>query len=177
MKVSVCVLLPLTMCLSMLSSVRVSAQTNGPPPLTSNRPGIGDSEDLVGRAVLQLELGVQFDSSRSGGESNWTTGWGQSTVRVGIVDPVEVFVTWGGFSVDRDSAAGITVVESGSNDVLLGAKFAVLSESRHGLTLTLQPSTSFPIGGDDFSSGSYDSSVRLMWGRSLPTRTGGIGTT
>jgi hypothetical protein len=44
----------------------------------------------------------------------------------------------------------------------------VLSESRHGLTLTVQPTTSFPIGGEDFSSGSYDGSFRLMWGRSLP---------
>jgi Putative MetA-pathway of phenol degradation len=168
LKVSLRVLLPLTICLAMLSSVRVSAQTNGPPPLTSNRPGIGDSEDLVGRAVVQLELGVQSDSLRSGDEHEWMTGWGQSTFRVGIVNPVEVFVTWGGFSVDRDSVAGITVVESGSTDVLLGAKFAVLSESRHGLTLTVQPTTSFPIGGEDFSSGSYDGSFRLMWGRSLP---------
>jgi Putative MetA-pathway of phenol degradation len=168
LKVSLRVLLPLTICLAMLSSVWVSAQTNGPPPLTSNRPGIGDSEDLVGRAVVQLELGVQSDSLRSGDEHEWMTGWGQSTFRVGIVNPVEVFVTWGGFSVDRDSVAGITVVESGSTDVLLGAKFAVLSESRHGLTLTVQPTTSFPIGGEDFSSGSYDGSFRLMWGRSLP---------
>jgi Putative MetA-pathway of phenol degradation len=168
LKVSVRVLLPLTICLAMISSVRVSAQTNGPPPLTSNRPGIGDSEDLVGRAVVQLELGVQSASLRSGDEHEWTTGWGQSTFRFGIVNPVEVFVTWGGFSVDRDSVAGITVVESGSTDVLLGAKFAVLSESRHGLTLTVQPTTSFPIGGEDFSSGSYDGSFRLMWGRSLP---------
>ena len=168
LKISLSVLLPLTIGVMMLSSVRLSAQATSPPPLTSNRPGIGDSEDLVGRAVVQLELGVQSDSTRSGDETNWTTGWGQSTVRLGIIDPVEVFVTWGGFSVDRDSVSGSTIVESGSTDVLLGAKFAVLKESRHGLTLTVQPTTSFPIGGDDFSSGSYDGSLRFMWGRSLP---------
>ena len=83
-------------------------------------------------------------------------------MRVGIVDPVEVFLTWGGFSVDRDSTAGVTVVETGSTDLLLGAKFAVLDESRHGLTLTVEPTTTLPIGSDDFSTGSYDGAVRLI---------------
>ena len=160
-------LVSFTTCLLLFSSAPANGQ-NAPPPLTSNRPGIGDSEDLVGRAVLQLELGVQAGATRSGDEYDWSTGWGQSTLRVGILDPVEVFVTWGGFSVDRDSTAGATVVETGSTDLLLGAKFAVLDESRHGLTLTVEPTTTLPIGSDDFSTGSYDGAVRLMWGKSLP---------
>ena len=145
-----------------------SAQTISPPPLTSNRPGIGDSEALVGRAVLQLELGVETAQSRLETERDLATSWAQSTLRIGVIDPIELFVNWGGVSVNRDSAAGVTEIETGSNDVVLGAKFAILDESRHGLTLTVAPSSSLPIGGDDFSSGSYDGSLRFLWARSLP---------
>lgn len=153
--------------LLLLSSVPASAQA-APPELTSNRPGIGDSEALVGRGVLQLELGVEATDSRTAAEQKRATVWGQSTLRIGIVDRIEAFVNWGGVSVDRDSAAGTTVIEAGSNDVVLGAKFAVLNEPRHAVTFTIAPSSSLPIGGDDFSSGSYDGSLRLMWARSLP---------
>jgi hypothetical protein len=145
-----------------------NGQTPAPAPLTSNRPGIGDSEALVGRAVLQVELGVETARSRSGDEREWSSSWGQSTLRIGILDPIELFVNWGGVTVDRDSAAGVTVIEAGSNDVVLGAKFAILDESRHGLTVTVAPSSSLPIGGDDFGTGSYDGSLRLLWARSLP---------
>ena len=152
----------------LLSSAPVSGQAAKAPELTSNRPGIGDSEALVGRGVLQLELGVEASDSRTAGEQTWETVWGQATLRIGIVDRIEAFVNWGGVSVDRDAAAGTTVIETGTNDVILGAKFALLDESRHGVTFTVAPSSSLPIGGDDFSSGSYDGSLRLMWARSLP---------
>ena len=155
-------------CLLILPVVSVSAQNGAPPPLTSNRPGIGDSEALVGRAIVQLELGVETAQSRFQDDREWSTSWAQSTVRIGIADPIELFVNWGGVTVDRHSAAGVTVIDAGSNDVVLGAKFGVLDESRHGLTFTVAPSSSLPIGGDDFSSGSYDGSLRLLWARSLP---------
>jgi hypothetical protein len=157
-------------CISALTSASLSAQvttTPAIPPITSNRPGIGDSEALVGRAVVQLELGIESDVTTLNDEHSWTTGWGQSTLRVGIVDPVEIFVSWGGWSVDRIAETGSTRIEAGGNDLLVGAKFAILDESRHGLTLTVQPFTSVPIGGDDFSSHSYDGALRLLWARSL----------
>lgn len=158
----------LATCLAGLNVPAYGQAAATPPPITSNRPGIGDSEALVGRTIVQLELGVQTGRSISGDERNWTTGWGQSTLRIGIVDPIEVFVTWGGLSVDRDSVEGVTRIETGATYLLMGSKFAVLNESRHGLTLTLAPSFSIPIGGDDSSSGSYDGSLRLLWARSLP---------
>jgi hypothetical protein len=157
------------MCLVGFSSVPVNAQPATPvPAITSNRPGIGDSEALVGGRVVQLELGIQTGESRSAGEDDWSTSLGQSTLRIGIVNPVEVFVSWGGLSVSRVSVTDVTHDEAGATDLLMGAKLALLDESRHGVTLTVQPSFSLPIGGDDFSSGSYDGSLRLMWGRTLP---------
>ena len=126
-----------------------------PPPITSNRPGIGDSEALVGRGVVQLELGIQTQVTRFGGERDWTTDWGQSTLRVGIVDAVEVYVSWGGVAVDRVAETGSTRIVTGATDLLVGAKIALLDESRHFLTLTASPATSVPIGRGDFSSGSY----------------------
>ncbi len=122
--------------------------------------------------MVQLELGVQAGASVSGDSHEWLTDWGQSTLRVGVFDPMEIFATWGGLSVSRDAMEGVTRVHTGANDLLLGAKLAVLDESHHGLTLTVEPSFSIPIGGDDFSSSSYDGALRLMWGKSLPRNWG-----
>jgi hypothetical protein len=112
-------------------------------------------------------VGIESDVTTLDGVRDWTTGWGQSTLRVGLVDPVEVFASWGGLSVERDAEGGSTRVEVGGNDLLVGAKFALLDETRHGLTFTVQPFASVPIGGDDFSTGSYDGALRLLWARSL----------
>ena len=156
-------------CFVVLYSASASGQGAAPPPpITSNRPGIGDSEALVGRGVVQLELGIQTQVTRFGGERDWTTDWGQSTLRVGFVDAVEVHVSWGGVAVDRVAETGSTRIVTGATDLFVGAKIALLDESRHFLTLTASPATSVPIGGDDFSSGSYDGALRLLWARSLP---------
>ena len=43
-----------------------------------------------------------------------------------------------------------------------------MSEDRHGLTLSVAPAWSFPVGSEEFTSSSNDGSFRLMWARSLP---------
>jgi hypothetical protein len=138
------------------------------PPLTSNRPGIADSESLVAPRVFQVEAGVQWQQAPSEAEREWTQTWGQLTVRYGLRPWLELFTGWDGLSLDRVSVDGTSRVEAGGNDLRFGAKVAVLSEERHGVMLTLAPGWSVPVGGEEFSSGSNDASFRVLWARSLP---------
>jgi hypothetical protein len=138
------------------------------PPLTSNRPGIGDSEALVPAGAIQVEAGVQGQGEPPGDDRRWAQTWGQLTFRFGVTPRLEIFSGWDGLSLERLRGTGASRVVSGVGDLRVGAKFAVLNEDRHELTLTISPMLSFPIGSSSFSSGTYDGSFRLLLARSLP---------
>ena len=151
----------------LLMAISAGAQTID-APLTSNRPGIADSEALVGRGVVQIEGGIQAQDSPSGGDRGWTQTWGQLTIRLGLAPRIELFAGWDGLSVDRIHVNGQSHFVTGGNDLRIGTKLAVLSEDRHGVTLTVAPAWSFPVGSETFTSSSNDGSFRLLWSRSLP---------
>jgi Putative MetA-pathway of phenol degradation len=151
----------------LLTAISAHAQP-AVPPLTSNRPGIGDSEAIVARGAIQVESGVQWQDAPLGEDRRWTQTWGQLTVRVGLTPRLEVFGGWDGLSVDRVRVNGESRLVTGGNDVRLGAKLGVLTEERNGLTLTVAPAWSFPVGSQEFTTNSNDGSLRLLWARSLP---------
>src|SRR5688572_25286195 len=93
-----------------------SAAQSVPPPLTSNRPGIGDSEALVAHGAVQLEAGVQGQDAPPGDDRRWTQTWGQLTVRFGLRSRIELFAGWDGLSLDRVSAGGESRFLAGGND-------------------------------------------------------------
>ena len=144
------------------------AQTSTVPPLTSNRPGIGESEALVIPRAVQIEAGGIFEGAPPTDERRWTETWGQLTFRYGVSRRIEIFGGWDGLSLDRVSAQGVSRVVAGGNDLRVGAKLGLLTEEANGLTVTISPSWSFPVGSEEFTSGSQDPSFRLMWSRSLP---------
>jgi outer membrane putative beta-barrel porin/alpha-amylase len=150
----------------LLMAVSVGAQSVA--PLTSNRPGIGNSEALVGRGMIQVEGGMQVEGAPQQSDQQWTQTWGQLTMRFGLTPRVEIFSTWDGLSVTRLQAGGASHILDGGNDLLVGTKLAVMTEARHHVTLTVEPAWSFPIGADAFSSNSNDGSFRVLWARSLP---------
>ena len=146
----------------------LQAEQANPSALTSNRPGIAESEALVGPGTLQVEAGVQASESPLGAEEQQEITWGELAVRAGVTPRVEVFAGWDGLSLDRIQTNGESHIEAGGNDLRIGVKLALLDEDRHGLTLTLSPTWSFPIGDERFGSGSEDWSLRVMWARTLP---------
>lgn len=146
----------------------VLAQTPTVPPLTSNRPGIAESEELVFPGVVQVEAGGMFEGAPRGDDRRWTETWGQLTLRYGVTRRLEIFGGWDGLSLDRMSVLGVSRIVAGGNDLRVGAKLGLLMEEAHGLTLTFSPTWSFPIGSEEFTSGSQDPSFRVMWSRSLP---------
>jgi hypothetical protein len=145
-----------------------AAQQTDVPPLTSNRPGIADSEELVPPRAFQVEAGGVFADAPPGEEHRWTQTWGQLTLRYGLTRRIEFFGGWDGLSLDRVTVLGQSRVVAGGNDLRVGAKFALLIEEANGLTVTIAPAWSFPTGSEAFTSGSQDPSFRILWARSLP---------
>lgn len=137
-------------------------------PLTSNRPGIADSEALVPPGALQLEAGVEVDEAPPESNPRWSQTWGELTLRYGVARRIEIFGGWDGLSLDRAFSNGQSRIVAGGNDVVVGTKLSLLTEDAHGFTLTLAPSWSFPVGAEEFTSGSEDPSFRVLWARSLP---------
>jgi hypothetical protein len=144
-----------------------AAPQDEPPPLTSNRPGIADSEALVPSGAFQFEAGVQDQDAPSGDDRRWTQTWGQLTVRYGMTSRVELFAGWDGLSLNRVLLEGESRIVAGGNDVRVGTKLAILMEDAHGLTVTIAPAWSFPVGSEAFTSNSNDPSFRVLWARSL----------
>jgi hypothetical protein len=95
-----------------LAIVQAAAQSD-PPPLTSNRPGIGDSEALVPRGAFQLEAGMQAQDAPPGSDRGWTETFGQVTMRVGLTRRVEVYGGWDGVSLDRVRIDGESHIVTG----------------------------------------------------------------
>ena len=156
--------------LALIIPLKALAQTQLPdvPPLTSNRPGIADSEELVPSRTFQVEAGGVFQDAPPAGDRRWTQTWGQLTFRYGLARRIEIFGGWDGLSVDRVSFQGQSRVVAGGNDLRVGAKVALLLEETNAVTLTIAPAWSFPIGSEAFTSGSQDPSFRVLWARSLP---------
>ena len=148
--------------------IGVSAGAQTVTPLTSNRPGIGNSEALVQRHAIQVEGGMQVEGAPSQSDQRWTQTWGQLTMRFGLATRVEIFSAWNGLSVTRLQAGSASQLVEGGNDLVVGSKLAVLTEARHHITLSVEPAWSFPVGSEAFSSNSNDGSLRLLWARSLP---------
>ena len=146
------------------------ADAQSVPPLTSNRPGISDSEVLVPVRAIQLEAGVQAQGEPRDSDVRSTDTFGELTLRIGVRPRIELFVGWDGLSLDRVRVNGQSRFVAGGNDLLVGTKLAVLSEERHGLTLAVAPAWSFPVGSEDETSGSNDPSLRLLWARSLTAK-------
>jgi hypothetical protein len=122
---------------------------------------------VIPRAI-QVEAGGIFEGAPPTDERRWTETWGQLTLRYGITRCIEIFGGWDGLSLDRVSTLGVSRILAGGNDLRVGAKLGLLTEEANGLTVTMSPVWSFPVGSEEFTSGSQDPSFRLMWSRSLP---------
>ncbi|MGH9383517.1 MAG: transporter [Vicinamibacterales bacterium] len=156
-----------------LSGPSVLAQTlpvSSPlaPPLTSNRPGIAESEAILVPRAFQLESGFTLAEFSDGGVRHRLVDLPEATLRFGLTPRFELFANLSSYFWDRATFGGRAERASGASDLSVNAKIGWLSEARHGITLAAAVGLSLPVGSDEFSSGGYDPSVRLLWSRSVP---------
>jgi hypothetical protein len=138
------------------------------PPMTSNRPGISESEALLVPRSFQVELGMAFSEFSDALMRHQVVDLPEATIRFGVTPRVELFANVSNWFVDHRTFGDVSGDVSGAGDTSINAKLAWLSEGQHPINLNVAAGLSLPVGSDDFSSGGYDPSLRLLWSRSLP---------
>ena len=153
----------LALALCLLSGLSLTGRAQRQVPLTSNRPGIGESESLVPEGAVQIEAGLTDARLGAGADRQHLLDFPEVTVRVGVSRRVEVFGSTAGLWLDRTAGA---VDAHGGADVQLNTKIGLLASRR--TLVSLAGGLSVPTGSGPFTSGGYDPSLRLLWSRALP---------
>jgi hypothetical protein len=127
-------------------------QASEPPPISTERPTVGYSPDLIPGGSLQFENGsnVLFQKAQ------YAADLPETLVRLGLTDRFEtrflisnaVYPSSAGKFESADAACSAKVLLAGPNTRL--PKSAILS-------------LSFPTGSPSQTSGSYDPSLTLIW--------------
>ena len=111
----------------------LAEETEGPPPMTIDRPSLGTASQTVGDGVVQLEAGYSYTSDRESGVGSHSV---PLTLRVGVGDDLEFRV---------DGAASPWAGEfSGMEDPVPGVKwtFARSEKASYGLLANVE----VPVG-------------------------------
>jgi hypothetical protein len=140
-------------------------------PLSADRPGLGDSSDVVGRGVWQVESGFSLEADRDGGGS--ATARELTTplllMRVGVSERIDLRLGVEGLVADSSGLSG-SEWQSGRSDVELGMRWLVADQEQLGVDLTMMPLLSLPAGSEGSTSHGYDPTLKLAWNRNLPQR-------
>jgi hypothetical protein len=141
------------------------------PPMSTDRPDITDSTDVVGRGIWQVETGVSFQADLDEGISHHEVTMPQAMLRVGVSERLELRFSGDGVlsdSVALPDVAGRRTRVTGGSDLEVGAKWKLFERPRAGFVAALEPVFSLPIGSDDFTSGGYDPTLKVIVDRELP---------
>ena len=143
------------------------AQTLPPvaPPLVSDRPGFGESTEVVGRSVVQFESGLTF--ARVNPQQRQFTA-PELLARIGIARRFEVRVASDGYVAQSAETTAGSAWSHGHADLELGAKLKLLDAARAGVDLAVIPFMSLPTASEGFSTARYDPGFEIAALRRLP---------
>jgi len=139
----------------------------GPATISANRPGFGETADVVGRGIFQVESGMVFDGDRVDDFTARTITAPAYLVRLGLTSRLELQVASEGMFSRLLSAPGLSSRVSGLADVDLGFKAKLATEADAGANVAVLGTLNLPTGADGFTSGGYDPGVKLAFGKSL----------
>jgi len=161
--------------LCLVGASSVSAQPQPPasltpdanlPELITDRPDITESSAVVGHGVWQLETGMLFESDRAERVTVHDLSAPNALMRIGIGSRFELRLGGEGM-LSETLSTGVPRATAGS-DFQLGFKYVFLDQSRAGVDAAIIPIVSFPVGGNEFSSGSTDPTLKVTLSRDLP---------
>jgi hypothetical protein len=139
------------------------------PELTSNRPGISESEALLPPKAFQLESGLTYAEFDDGDGRHRQVDFPEATLRFGLATRFEAFVNGSNLVWNRTiSAPGVSSASTRGTDFSLNLKVGFLSEDANTFTLSTAMGVSLPVGSEGESSDGYDPSLRMLWNKNLP---------
>lgn len=142
-------------CPWLLLAAATVAQEAG--PINTERPSFSASPITVDAGTIQVETGYEFLRDDSGGDFESHT-LPQLLMRVGLVERIELQVSWAGYT--RAEAGNVDF--DGRNDVSVGAKWQVTGEQAT-VPVALFAGLSLPVGDDEFTTDEVDPIISAFW--------------
>lgn len=154
----------------LLTPVSGFAQDNaGLPELVTDRPDFTESSDVVGRGIVQLEMGTTFESNRTAGDQDRTMSTPLALARIGVSKRLELRFSTDGFVLDSLRTGFGQATTKGQADLEVGAKFVLSTgDATRGFQMAVIPMASLPTGSDAMSSNTVDPTVKFTWAKDLP---------
>lgn len=146
-----------------------------PQPIDPDRPDLNTSAAVVGKGLLQIETGLEYEQARVGGHPTEQRLTIQATLRAGLASALEASLEGEPF-VWRKAGGE----DSGSGDYTLGFKYRFLEPPAEGggPMLALKPYVKLPTASEPIGSGRPDFGLLLLmtlglpWGLSLDANAG-----
>lgn len=128
--------------------------------LCTDRPGLGTPACTVepGRAIFETAL-VDWTLDKSGGTRSDTVLIGDTLVRIGLTETIELQVGWTPFGYSRERTGALVDRASRIGDVTLGAKINLASPDGSGFSAAVQPQVTLPTGRAPIGAGDWGASL------------------
>ncbi|NOT02508.1 MAG: transporter [Phycisphaerales bacterium] len=148
-------------------------------PLVTDRPDFTESTDAVPTGRFQIEIGYLFSHDREHDERTRTHEFPQTLFRIGIAEPFELRLGWGGyafgdFAFENRNAFGRRFTDEtddqGGSDTSVGFKVKLAEQAGLRPNLGLIAEMSLPSGSTDQTSGDVDPNVKFLWAYDLNDR-------
>jgi hypothetical protein len=137
------------------------AQNADLPSISTERPTVGYSPDVIPAGSFQIENGVGLN--QQGGR--YVADLPESLVRFGLTNRVEVRFLTSDALYQSSHPAGSDGLQSA--DVSLSTKLLVRGPNS-ALPKSAVLALNMPTGGSSFTSGSYDPSLTSIWTQAIP---------
>ena len=138
------------------------------PELVTDRPDFTESSDVVGRGIIQVEMGTTFESNGQSDARDRALTFPLGLMRVGVSRRLELRLSSDGYVVDTLGAGFGKSTARGQADMEVGAKYVFRETGQGGIAFAVIPMMSLPTGNDVFSSGTVDPTVKFTWATDLP---------
>ena len=139
--------------------------------LTSDRPHVSEATATVGKGTVQLETGYTFTLENSTGVKTQTHSFAEPLLRVGMfADWFELRLATNYLIQTANSAAASPVRMSGSDDMYLGAKVAIVKQRGVLPDFTIFPQMRVPTGTGGFSNDKALPGVNLAYSWAVTKR-------
>lgn len=146
----------------------MAAEAAEPPPLFDDRPGLGNSAGVVGKGVLQMELGVNFARDEAEGAEIVDVTAPSLLVRYGVTRGLELRFREDGLIAEHRGTEGAAENLFGFSDAAIGAKYELLDAHKDGMALSLFAELEIPTFDPDFSRKTIDGEIAVITGAKLP---------
>jgi len=136
--------------------------------MSTDRPGYGESTDIVPKGVLQIETGLVFDNTAASGSGTHNLTGPTTLIRHALAPWMELRASTDGVQYERDEAPHMAdVSHAGFSDIGMGAKFHLIQEGGPWPAVSLIAEVALPTGSAGFSEGGYNPELELIWSKPL----------